>query len=181
MKTIITFVLVLLSSPSLSADDFWLAAGGGGATKGLAIYGGLSLQIQRHILFGLRGVKTTDLSTVNEGRDGWFDGPEFSEAASDYGFLLGWIIAQDKEQKSIFTTSLGIGVVTVTERGRRVNNWLGPDYWAKEQNSATGLALESQIFFRKFGFVAFANVNSLESFGGLVVSWRFLSEIQGKS
>lgn len=181
MKAIITIVLVLLSSPSLFANDFWLAAGGGGGTKGFAFYGGVSLQVQRHILLSMRGVETTDLSAVNDGRDGWFDGPEFSEKAGDYGFLLGWVIAQNSEQKSIFTTSMGIGVVTVTERGKRVNNWLGPDYWAKEQSSTTGLAMESQMFFGKFGCVAFANVNSLESFGGLVVSWRFLKEIQGKS
>ena len=155
----------------LPAGEAWSALGGGVGSYGLALYASGSLQVGRHGLISVRWAGTSDLDQVNDA--GFFSGESFCEGAYDIGILLGWVIINDQKRSSI-SASVGVGRATITERGDWIDNWLFPGYWDKEQQTTTGFLLQSQLFVKRFGIQAFADFNSVRSFAGMVVSFRFL-------
>jgi hypothetical protein len=171
MKTIITLVVLLAGCQPLLAGDAWMAGGLGFGSEGIA--GSLtgSFQVGRFGLFSARFLQIQQLDQVNGGDN--HGGEAFSPGASDIGILVGWAHT-DPVRNSVLSLSAGIGSATIIERGEWKDNWIFDDYWDKVQKSATGLLLQGEMFVNKYGVQVYADINSIRSFGGVVVSWRFL-------
>ena len=172
MRTVIAIAIFVMSWQPILAGEVWTALGVGMGSDGLAGCASGSLQVGRHGLISMRWVGTSELNAVNKG-DGFFGGENFYPGAYDYGILLGWVAINDRERSSV-SASVGIGQATITEKGRWVDNWIFPDHWDKVERSATAILLQGQWFVKKFGLQVFADFNSVRSFGGMVVSLRFL-------
>ncbi|MBU8934148.1 MAG: hypothetical protein KOO62_09080 [candidate division Zixibacteria bacterium] len=173
MKTFIAIAIFIMSWQPLQAGDFWLAFGAGVGSEGLAGHANGSLQLGSHGLVSIRWAESRELGGVNDSDDGLFSGPSFRRGANDFGILFGWVKV-DKQQKSSLSVSAGVGSVTVTQKGEWIDNWIFPDQWDKEVSTTTGFLLQGQLFRGKWGFQAFADFNSIKSFGGVVVSMRLL-------
>jgi len=170
MKTLITTAIIVLSCQPLVAETGWISFGMGIGSEGLAGSVTSSTRIGSHGLVSLRGVITQELDNVNG--DGWFSGESFFPGANDLGLLVGWVKTDDYRTNAV-SVSVGIGVATITRKGAwDEGGWFESSHWDKKETTTAGLLFHSQVYFNKFGFQAFADLNSEASFGGFVISWR---------
>ena len=176
MKIIVAVAIIIICCAPSHAGDMWLTTGGGVGSEGLAWCTNGSMQIGEHALLSLRGAGSWNLDVVNDDNGFLFDQPSFRPGVSDFGFLIGWVNTTQPQRNSI-SFSVGIGSTTITEKGdlneRSYLTFFGAG-WTKEQQTTTGFLLQSQLFAKKFGFQAFADFNPVRSFGGIVLSYRFL-------
>ena len=170
MKTLIALAIIVTCCQPLSAGDIWMGCGGGFGSEGFAATVNGSVQIGSHGLIGVRWLESWQLDRIND--DGWFSGESFNEGAGDVGLLVG-LVRTDSQRKNLISVSVGFGSVTVTRKGEWDDGgWFESAHWDKAQVTTTGLLLQSQVFFGKFGILTFADFNSAASFGGVVFSWR---------
>jgi len=128
---------------------YWINAGLGIGGSGLAAAGSVSVQPRKHII-SLRAVLTTDLD----------------EDLSDIGLLYGRVLVQGR-----FHASLGAGLAQAHGSHRR-------GFWDDDgegRKLIVGVPFELQLAWRPakwlgLGVYGFADVNSVQSFGGATLS-----------
>jgi hypothetical protein len=172
MRALALTVILIVCCCESKANDFWISGGLGVGSRDIAELAGASLQITRHLLVSGRWCKTHALTRYNDD-GGFFSSNGFSPSASDYGILLGWI-TKDSPRKNTLSFSVGVGEVNIVDRGEWLDNWIFADGWDKIERNSSGLLLQGQFFHKDFGVQFFANKNGIDSFGGLVLSWRSL-------
>jgi len=167
-------VLILISHTPSDASDRWLSVGVGAGSLGLAGMACGSLQLSPHTLISARYSMVNESKTINENDDFFSGGEQFKPGVADFGVLFGYLRSIDSS-KATLTVSVGLGQATVTTRGEFLeNDWIFRNYWAKKVSRTTAVLLQAQLFGRKWGVQAFGDFNSIFSFGGMVISYRFL-------
>lgn len=93
-----------------------------------------------------------------------------SEGSSDFSLLTGVHMGSDGY---LITFEAGIGYSPYTVKYSKTDTVTFRRTTWLESESATGLALQSQLFYRSIGLLVFANFNSGQSLGGALFCVRF--------
>lgn len=173
MKRVFLFMVICLIAVRADAGKIWLGAGLGGGSEGMAATFNFSGQVDNKWLFGMRFVRMSELSRVNE-NSGWFGGEEFSPSVSDGGILFGRIL-NDNTDSMIIALSIGVGTVNIVEKGEWVDSWLFKDHWGKISSTTAGFLFQGEFEFKKITVLGFADFNSIKSFGGISLSYKLFT------
>lgn len=152
--------LFTLPSSTVTARQ-WFAAGLGGGSSGFAIGAGYSLTA------GLIVFSARSLSTYSSG----FAGLDREE--QDIGILVG--ILTDNSDGELLSAAIGIGYVDGVKRETLSEVTIfGNAREVEDPFNGPAVLLQVEAYSTaRIGLLGYGNLNSHESFGGVLLVWRF--------
>ncbi|UCC43890.1 MAG: hypothetical protein JSU65_12355 [Candidatus Zixiibacteriota bacterium] len=157
------FLTIFTAVGSVKAERYWFSAGLGGGSAGFTVGTDYSSR------FGPGFLSCRATASWKNIEIGFGSKPR--ENVYEAGLLYG--LATTDYQGSVASFSIGVGIVDGVKQGKSI-----PTLWVKTYEeirySAVGLLLQSQLYTSgAVGLTLFGNINSENSFGGALLSFRF--------